>query len=331
MSATFRYVSHQDTAQLDLRMKDVVPALDDAYRRVAEGTTTYPGRIRLVNPPLRQGAGAGRTWERDMRIIPAIVPGVGAACRLGTTAVGLGSGFLLAYWDFETMDLRCVISDQLVHGVRSAAPNGSMAEFLAREDAKVLGIIGTGRIARWAAEAVWSQRPIKTVQAYSRDPAHRSEFCSYIADRLGVEALDCASSDEAVAGADVVVMATDAPGSVINGAAISPGCTVITNRPEELDQETVRRSARIVASSALEAEAHIPPYQAIVELREAGELSSDPPDEICDIIAGKKPGRTSDDEIIVCLNPAHGVHDVALARFVYERALEMGIGVDLPI
>ena len=52
--------------------------------------------------------------------------------------------------------------------------------------------------------------------------------------------------------------------------------------------------------------------------------------EIADIVAGRQPGRLTDDEIIVCLNPGSGFHDVAAARYVYHRALELGLGVDLP-
>jgi ornithine cyclodeaminase len=239
---------------------------------------------------------------------------------------------MLVYWDDETMDLLSVISDHLVHAVRSTAPNGPMTKYLAREGSTILAVIGTGRLARWAAEAAWSQRPIKTIQVYSRDPKNREEFCAFISERLEVETVNCASNDEAVAGADVVVMATSTRVPVINGSALKPGCTVITNTPEELDKDTVRRASRIVSSSVLEAENHIPPFQAIADLRQAGEIPHDGLiDELCDVIVGRKPGRISGDEIIIGLNPAHGVHDVAAAKFTYERALEMRLGTDLSV
>ena len=326
-----RYLSYEDTVKMDLRMKDVAPAFEEAYRRAAEGTSTAPMRLRLVHPPLTEGMGSGRPWERDLRVIPAMVPGLGIACRLGATARGHGGGVLLIYWDFETAALKAVISDHLVHAVRSAAPDGPMTKYLAKENSSVLGVIGTGRIARWAAEAAWSQRPIKTIKAYSRDPAHREDFCDFIGARLGVETINCASSDEAVEGADVIVMATATRQPVINGAAISPGCTVISITPEELDRESIRRADRIVVSSVDVVEEHVPPWQAFYDLIESGELPRDAAScEISDIIVGRAPGRVSDDEIIVCLNSGFGLHDVAAARFVYQRALELGLGIDLP-
>ena len=330
---TFLYLSYDDTVKMDLRMKDVVPVFEEAYRIIGTGAATTQYRVRLVHPPLTEGMGTGRPWDRDLRVLPAIVPGMGTACRLGATAHGKGSGgVLLIYWDFETMALRCVISDQLVHGMRSAAPDGPATKYLAREDASVLGVIGTGRIARWAAEAAWSQRPITRVQVYSRDPSHREACCQYLSERLGVETIDCSSNDRAVEGADVVVMGTATRVPVINGAAVKPGCTVISNTPEELDYATVRKASKIVSTSGEDVQTHVPPWQAVYDLMQTGEL---PPDamsyELTDVIAGRRPGRTSDDEIIVCLNPGFGVHDVAAASYVYRRARELGLGTELPV
>lgn len=329
---TFRYISYDDTVKMDLRMKDVIPTFEEAYRIIGEGAATTQWRVRLVHPPLREGMGTGRPWDRDLRILPAIVPGMGTACRLGATARGHhGGGVLLIYWDYETMALRAVISDQLVHGVRSAAPDGPLTKYLAREGASTLAVIGTGRIARWAAEAAWSQRPITTVKVYSRDPAHREEFCAYIEARLGVSTVNCRSNDEAVEGADVVVMATSTRDPVINGRALSSGCTVISNTPEELDHETVRRASKIVATSVEDVDTHIPPWQAVYDLIQAGELPREGAYyDISDIVVGRKPGRTSDDEVIVAINPGFGVHDVAAGRYVCQRAVELGLGIDLP-
>ncbi|MPZ13610.1 MAG: hypothetical protein GEU73_04170 [Chloroflexi bacterium] len=325
------YLSYDDTVAMDLRMHDVVPAFEEAYRIIGQGAAATQYRVRLVHPPLHEGMGTGRPWDRDLRILPAIVPGMGTACRLGATARGHGGGVLLVFWDFETMALRCIISDALVHGVRSAAPDGPLTKYLAREDASVLGVIGTGRIARWAAEAAWSQRPIKLVKVFSRDPAHRAEFCTFIGERLGVETVDCATNDEAVDGADVVVMATSTRDPVINGHAVGPGCTVISNTPEELDQATVRKANKIVVTSGEDVETHVPPWQAVYDLMQAGELRPHAPwFEISDIVAGRQPGRTSDEEIIVCLNPGFGVHDVAAGQYVYTRARELGLGAELP-
>jgi alanine dehydrogenase len=326
-----RYLTYEDTIRLDLRMKDLVPVLEEVYRRVGEGQAATHHRVHLVHPPVTEGAPAGRPWTRDLRILPAMVPGVGAACRLGATSRGLGSGVLMAYWDFETLQLRAIISDALVHSACSATPNGVLAKHLARPDAAVLGVLGSGKIARWAAEAVWSQRPIRTIKVYSPTPAHRAAFCDYVGGRVDAEMVDCASSDEVVAGSDVVVMACNTREPVLNGELIAPGCTVISHASEELDHASLRRAHCIVGTSADEVAHYSPPWQALTEMIARGEL---PPDagslEIADIILGRQPGRTSDDEIIVCLTPGSGMNHVAVGYVVYQRALALGIGTDLP-
>jgi ornithine cyclodeaminase/alanine dehydrogenase-like protein (mu-crystallin family) len=87
----------------------------------------------------------------------------------------------MTYWDFETLQLRAIVSDALVHSASSAMPNGVLAKYLARRDAAVLGVLGSGNIARWAAAAVWSQRPIRTIRVYSPTPAHPAEVCTSLA------------------------------------------------------------------------------------------------------------------------------------------------------
>ncbi|MPZ12859.1 MAG: hypothetical protein GEU73_00260 [Chloroflexi bacterium] len=99
-----------------------------------------------------------------------------------------------------------------------------------------------------------------------------SEFCAFIGQRLGAETVNCASNDEAVEGTDVAVMATSTRDPVINGHTGGPGCTVISNTPEELDQQTVRKASKTVVTSAEDVETHVPAWQAVYDLLHSGEL-----------------------------------------------------------
>jgi ornithine cyclodeaminase/alanine dehydrogenase-like protein (mu-crystallin family) len=112
---------------------------------------------------------------------------------------------------------------------------------------------------------------------------------------------------------------------------VHPGCTVISNIPEKLDESTVRKAGKIVVTATEEILTHVPPWQAVHDLMQTGELASSAIScQISDIIAGRVSGRSSRDEIVVCLNSGCGVHDAAVARFAYQRALAMGLGTDLP-
>jgi ornithine cyclodeaminase/alanine dehydrogenase-like protein (mu-crystallin family) len=313
-------------------MTDVVPAIEEAFRRVGNGKAVVAPRVRVVHPPLqRDSLGKGRPWLRDLRIIPGAIEEIGYGVRLGASLRRQAGGVILVLFDWQTMELAALISDHLVHAVRSTAPCGVMAKYLALENASTLALIGSGRLARWAAEAVCAVRTIRDLRVWSPTPAHRRECVEYLQARLGasIRVREVESNEAAIRGADIVTTATKSLEPVMKGEWVSPGCTVLGNTPEEIDQETFLRG-KIVTTYNDGILSHVPPYHSLVELVEAGKLSeADFSIELGDIVAGKIPGRVSKDQIIVGLNPAFGILDAATAEFVYQRAKAMGIGTEL--
>lgn len=326
------YLSHADTQRLDIRMADAVPAIEEAFRRVGNGQAVVAPRVRVVHPPLEKNSmGKGRPWVRDLRIIPGAIEGIGYGVRLGTSLRRQAGGVLLLHFDWQTMELIALISDHLVHAVRSTAPCGVMAKYLTREDASILALIGSGRLARWAAEAVCAVRPIRDLRVWSPTPAHRRECVDYLHSRLGtsVHVREVESNEAAIRGAEIVTAATKSLEPIMKGEWLSPGSTVLSNTPEEVDQETFLRG-KIITTYNDGILTHVPPYHSLVELVESGKLSeADFSVELGDIVTGKIPGRTRHDEIIVGLNPAFGILDAATAEFVYQRAKAMGVGTEL--
>lgn len=325
------YLSYEETAKLDINMAELVGVFEEVYKLLGSGKAVYQPRIRLVYPPILD-QGSGRPWKQNMRILPAILPGIGAGLRVGATKgreVARG-GYLILLFDFETMELKAIISDFLIHGIRSAVPNGVAAKHLSRKSSSTLGVIGSGRIARWATEAVFAVRPIKYIKVYSPNPDHRRDFCRYMERKLGIEVKEFEGAESVVRDSDIVAAATTAKGPVLNGDWLSLGSTVISNTPEELDCVTVKR-AKIVVAIKDEVRHHVPPWQAIADLLSSGELSeADLSLEITDIILGRKVGRTSEEEIISFLNPGCGIYDVAIASYVYRLAQKQGLGTFLP-
>lgn len=327
------YLSLADTERLDLRMTEVVPAVEAAFRRVGNGQAVVAPRMRVVHPPLpEKSMGLGRPWKRDLRIIPGAIEEIGYGIRVGGSIDRQAGGVMLLLFDWETMALKALISDHLVHAVRSTAPCGVFAKHLARDDADTVGVIGSGRLARWAAEAVCAVRPIRHLRVWSPNPQHRKEIVDYLISRLetGVKVREVENAEDTVRNAQIVVTATKAAAPVLRGGWLAPGCTVIANTPEELDQETLRRG-KIVTTYRDGVLTHVPPYHALVELLKAGALTrEDFSTELGDVVTGRAPGRTSRDQIFVCLNPAFGVLDAVLADYVYQKAKAMGVGLELP-
>lgn len=327
-----RYLSLADTERLDIRMTEVVPAIEAAFRRVGQGQSVVAPRVRLLHPPLpEKSMGQGRPWTRDLRIIPGALEGVGYGLRIGGSLRRQAGGVMLLLFDWETMALKALISDHLIHAVRSTAPDGVLAQYLALDKASTLGLIGSGRLARWAAEAVCAVRPIRRLRVWSPNAAHREEIASYLSSRLGddIEMGAVHDAEAAAREAEIVVTATKATAPVLKGGWLAPGATVITNTPEELDRDTLRRG-KIVTTYRDGVLTHVPPYHSLVELLEEGRLTAkDFSTELGEIVCGKAAGRTTADEIIVCLNPAFGVIDAAIADYVYRRAVIMGVGTEL--
>jgi ornithine cyclodeaminase/alanine dehydrogenase-like protein (mu-crystallin family) len=326
------YISYADTERLDIRMTDVVPAIEAAFRRVGDGQAVVAPRVRLLHPPLdKNDMGKGRPWVRDLRIIPGAIEEIGYGVRLGASLQRQGGGAMLVLFDWDTMELKALISDHLVHAVRSTAPCGVMAKYLALEDASTLALIGSGRLARWAAEAVCAVRPIRDLRVWSPTPAHRRECAEYLQGRLGaaIKVRAVENSEEAIRGAQIVTTGTKSLTPVMKGEWISPGCTILANSPEEIDQTTYLKS-KIITTYNEGILTHVPPYQDLVALVQSGQMSeADFATELAEVVTGKAQGRTHADEIWIGMNPAYGILDVATADFVYRRARTMGIGTEL--
>jgi len=327
------FLSYEDTLRLKLNMGELIELFEEAHRLLAFKKGVYAKRVRVVFPPIT-GLGSGRPWTHDMRILPAILPGIGAGLRIGTTRkgekYGQGTGgFLLILFDSDTMEWKATISDSLIHGVRSAVPDGMAAKHLSLKSSKTLGVIGTGRIAQWATRAVCATRPIQKIKVFSPNSDHRKAYVSLFQKELKIDVADFESPEHAVRDSEIVIAATNSPGPVLNGDWLAPGSTFITNTPEEMDKVTAKR-AKLIASIKEEVRSHVPPYQAVEDLMASGELTeADLSTEMGDILLGEKAGRSSEDEIIAYLNSGSGTYDVAIASYVYKKAMEQGLGVTL--
>ena len=199
---------------------------------------------------------------------------------------------------------------RLITEMRTAAVSAVATDYLARADTPVLAILGSGVQAQSHLEALRIVRKFREVRVWS--PRNAKEF----ARKFGISA--AASAEEAVRGADVIVVATSATKPVLRGEWLSPGAhvnAVGATRPDwrELDDEVLRK-ARIY-----------------VELREAATKESGDIiaagkifAELGEVVARSKPGRQSDDETTLYKSVGVAIEDVRSADLVYRRALAAG-------
>jgi ornithine cyclodeaminase/alanine dehydrogenase len=215
--------------------------------------------------------------------------------------------------------------------MRTGAVSGVATKYMARPEARVAVIFGTGVQAFTQVWAVHEARPLARLFAYSVDSVElRKSFAEKVTSRIGVPVELVDTPAAAVAESDIVILATSASNPVVDGGWFRPGSHINgigSHAPKmrELDTLTVRKS-RIVCdlTSACKAEAG-----DLIIPAEAGEWNWDKvAGDLGEVIAGKIPGRTSPEEITLFKSVGLAVQDMSAARVVYDQAVESGIGTE---
>jgi alanine dehydrogenase len=292
-----------DEAAVDrlLRMEELIPAMERALADFSSGKVVQPVRTML---PVAEHQGF-------LGLMPAYT-GAALGTKLVTfyphnTDVPTHHATILLFKP-ETGEPLVTMDGRLITEVRTAAVSAVATEHLARPDASVLAIIGSGVQARSHLEALRLVRDFREIRVWS--PRRAAAF----AEEHGVRA--AASAEEAVRGADVVVTATTSSTPVLAGEWLSPGAhinAIGAPRPDwrELDDEVLRRSRVYVDSRE-------------AALRESGDViaAGEIVAEVGEVAAGSKPGRRSAEEITLFKSLGLAVEDVATAELVYHKALD---------
>ena len=293
-----------------LRMEEVIPAMEQALVDFSSGRVVQPMRVMV---PVAEHQGF-------LGLMPAYyAPGAALGVKLvafypQNRGIPTHHATILLFKP-ETGEPLASMDGRLITEVRTAAVSAVATERLARSDAAVLAIIGSGVQARSHLEALRLVRRFEEVRVWS--PCHAEDF----AQRFdGVRAT--ASAEEAVRGADVVVTATTSKTPVLSGAWLSPGVhinAVGAPRPDwrELDDETLRR-ARLYVDS----------YEAA--LKESGDVIAAGRifAEVGEVVTGAKPGRQQAEEITLFKSLGLAVEDVATADLIYHKAVNTAFAQD---
>ena len=283
-----------------LHMQEVIPAMERALADFSSGSVVQPTRVML---PVAEHQGF-------LGLMPAYT-GTALGTKLvafypHNTDVPTHHATILLFRP-ETGELLATMDGRLITEVRTAAVSAVATERLAKPNASVLGIIGSGVQARSHLEALRLVREFEEVKVWS--PRHSAEF----AREHGV--LAATSAKEAVQGADVVVIATTSSIPVLNGGWLPPGTHVNAlgaPRPDwrELDNEVLRR-ARVYVDSR---EGAMKESGDVIAAREIFA-------EVGEVVAGTKPGRQSAEEVTLFNSLGLAVEDVVTAELVYRKAL----------
>jgi len=177
-------------------------------------------------------------------------------------------------------------------------------------------------------------RPIERAYAYGRDPARARTFCDEMTALLHIPVEPANDVASMLAQAQVAITMTTASEPVLFGAQLLPGTHVNaagSNRPtaEEIDADVVRQAAIVAVENVAQAKVE---SGDLLGAERAGAFDWSSAVLLSDIVAGKAPGRTSDDQITLFESLGVGLWDIAAANYIYDRCVESGRGreVDLP-
>ena len=300
-------------------MRDCIAVMEQAFADLQRGFLHHPLRTFWA-PPRVNG---GTMWMAAYRSLPKPTFGTKLLFVLNDNpARGLDSHqgrVILA--DGETGELRALLDASAVTAIRTAAVSALATRLLAREDARVLAIVGTGVQARKHLESIPLVRRIERTLVAGRTRDHAERFVADAPRPASVEVSAADSAEAAARAADIVVTVTNSPTPVLKREWLRPGThvnAVGASRPAawEIDPRIYadavafcdrRESLEAEAGDYLQAAANgfIPGVDAVGEL---GEL-----------VAGQRMGRSSPDQITLFRSLGLAVEDLAAAECVVGK------------
>jgi ornithine cyclodeaminase len=309
-----------------LTMDDLIAAMETALDRYSSGSVRQP--LRSVVDVASRHAFFG--------VMPAFIDG--SAPALGTKLVsvyhsnlahGLPSHLAtIVLFDPDTGALRALVDGRYITEARTAAASAASTKHLAREDARVLAVLGSGVQARSHIDALCRVRPIGEVRIWGRDHAHVDQLIDELGPRVRARLTRAAGAKEAARDADVIALVTASPEPVLLRDWVKDGthiCAVGACRPNQREMDTALvKDARVFVDSRVGALAEA--GDIVIPLKERAIDESHIVAEIGDVCGGRVAGRRSAVEITLFKSLGMAVEDVAAAHLAFERASERGLG-----
>ncbi len=308
-----------------LPMTDLIACMESALGRFSAGDVQQPLRSVLEVSPQKHW------WA----LMPAYVnqpPTMGAKIvTVFGTNVGRGlhtHQAMIVLLDPDTGTLQALMDGRYITEARTGAVSAVSARFLARRGASTLALIGAGVQARSHLVAFREVRELCDVRVWSPTPASRDRFVEEMQPRAGVPLRATASAEEAVRGADLIVLATASAKPVVQMNWIAPGSHIVSvgaPRPDhrEMDPALVAAGRLFVDSRAA---ALVEAGDVVMGMAEGRFACDHLAGELGELVLGRVVGRRSDDEITIFKSLGMAVEDIATADLVYRRAVERGVG-----
>jgi ornithine cyclodeaminase/alanine dehydrogenase-like protein (mu-crystallin family) len=305
------YLSDDDVRQV-LSTAECVGVLEDLFQQEARG--------QVENLP-----------RRRQRFGNATTTLMGGAA-LGSQAYAVRHSSVTLLYSTQTGKLDAVLQPSAVAWIRTGAASGLATKHMARADASVVGIIGSGRQAVTQLEGVCAVRPIKLVKVYSRTAENRERFARDMEDHLSTEVVPVGTPENCLRGSQIVITITNSREPVFDGGLLEPGMHINaaganSSTRREVDETTVRR-AELIAVDNLEQAKH--ECGELIWAAERGAFRWQQAVELHQVVSGRVSGRANDESITLFESQGIGIEDTAASAYVLRKAKEQGLGQELP-
>ena len=316
--------TRRDVAAL-LGLDECIAAVERAFALHAEGRTLPPGVLGI-----HAGEGgfhikaAGLELGRRYFAAKTNANFSSNPARHGLPAI---QG-VVALFDADTGTPLALMDSIEITLVRTGAATAVAAKHLARPDARVATICGCGNQGRVQLRALARVLPLERAYAFDADPAQAERFARELSVELGFEVSPADDLTGAVRRSDVCVTCTPARRAFLRRADVAPGTFIAAVGADSEDKQELE--PELLASSAVVVDV-VEQCATLGELHHALAAAlmtrADVRAELGEVVAGRKPGRVSRDEVIVFDSTGTALQDVAAAAAVYEKARKVGRGV----
>ena len=307
-----------------------------------EQLLTMPAAIDLVERVHREySSGKAMDVPRErtrvpkagLHILQGAVPSMGIFGYKAYTSSREGTRFLVYGFNAERGNLEVIVEADRLGMMRTGAAGGVAAKWLAREDAKVVGVFGSGWQAEGQIEALALVRKLERVKVWSRTAEKLAKFCERMRAKLQIEVVPAASPADAVTGSDIVVTITTSATPVFNGELVQPGMHINAAGSnsllrQEIDESTVRKCDPIVVDSRPSA---LKEAGDLLPVLEKGRIHGGGLTELGEVIAGTRAGRTSPEQVTLFESQGMAIQDLAIAAHLLGLARSQGIGSEVKI
>jgi ornithine cyclodeaminase/alanine dehydrogenase-like protein (mu-crystallin family) len=322
------FVPYKETLGL-LSVADALKVCEDVYRMHARDS------VVLSNPPsfkLDVADGFHNHWHVKSVFLKDI-PATGVRVYnylddgVRNTVGGLDCTRYIVLADPKSGVPLAIVDEHWSYAIRSTAAAVLACKWVGPRSPKVLGLVGIGTMGTNALRCLATMYRFDEIRCTSRRPQTRAAFAEAWSKERGTRVVAKETIEEVVRGADIVVGGTTSPEIVSREPWLKPGCTFISLARRELDPAGWSKMDKVVIDS-WEFNMLQKDFRRTVEsgLFSRAQLYG----EIHELVSGAKKGRERDDERILVHTTGLVSQDVALAHFLYRRALEQGLGIWLP-